>query len=231
MFSAHVQLADRDVDVDEKRLETMLTELADFHPSIGTSPRGWLSARISLPGESISQAASTALAVVQAASRSIAIAIDIMTETEFEAVQGFAPIADLLSVSEAAEYLGVTRVRTSQMIEEHKLPGATKVGNTFVIPRGVVEAQALRAVVLGTAGGDGPREEHHDQVFGPAYSALRIVGVWPAFAASQAAARGEEHNPALAEAWDEAERDVLSEMRMLGYSADGLRIIAKRLAR
>jgi excisionase family DNA binding protein len=119
-----------------------LTEkLADYHPAAGPSPRGWLSVQISLPAESLPQATQTALALANAALPGVAvIAIQMMPEAEFDARQGFQTIPDLLSVSEAAEVLGVSRTRVQQLVDDHKLQ-SQRVGNAIVLTRASVEAR------------------------------------------------------------------------------------------
>ncbi|HYO38478.1 MAG TPA: helix-turn-helix domain-containing protein [Nocardioidaceae bacterium] len=128
-YNATVEVAVKDYDAD-----TMMDRLAPHHPAVGKSERGWASATISLPAESVAQAAVTACAVVAAAFGAPALVCVVMTEREFDARQSWASVPDLVSVSEAAELLGVSRQRVLQRIEAKTLP-ATRVGRDFVIPR------------------------------------------------------------------------------------------------
>lgn len=133
MFNANVEVQRRDVDADQA-----MERLAGYHPTIGTSDRGWVCARISLPAEDLAQACHTAAAVITQALEAEAIAAEVMTEAEFDAREGWEPApVDLVSVTEAAELLEVSRQRVLQMIDEHKLP-ATKVGRSWHIPRSAV---------------------------------------------------------------------------------------------
>lgn len=144
IFSAHIELRDR--DVSEQRCVALVDKLHDYHAAVGASPRGWLSFQISVPGESFSQATTTALAVAAAAVPGVeVIHADIMTEAEFDALNGFVPVPELVSVTEAAEMRGVSRQAILQMIDEGRLPSATKVGKTIVIARSDVEAKSYRA--------------------------------------------------------------------------------------
>jgi excisionase family DNA binding protein len=132
MHNATVEVAVKDFDTD-----TMMDRLAPYHPAVGQSERGWASATISVPAETVAQAAVTACAVVAAAFGAPALVCEVMTEREFDARQGWATVPDLVSVSEAAELLGVSRQRVLQRIEAKSLP-ATRVGRDYVIPRTAV---------------------------------------------------------------------------------------------
>lgn len=134
MYSAHVEVDHRgDFDVDQ-----VMDQLENYHAAIGTSPRGYADAQISLPAETLAQACSTAIAVVSAAFGAPALACEVLTEAEFAARQGWEPVPDLVSVSEAAELLGVTRQAVLQRIGTKSLP-ATKIGRDYAIPRAAVD--------------------------------------------------------------------------------------------
>jgi len=63
-------------------VEQLTSALSQYSPRVGTSPRGWLELRISLPATSLAQACLRALAVASAATGAEAIACEVMTETE-----------------------------------------------------------------------------------------------------------------------------------------------------
>jgi excisionase family DNA binding protein len=134
-FNASVEVNRKNLDADH-----LLTELADFHPAIGDSPRGWTSARISLQAETLRQATILALTVVGDATGAEPIACEVMTEAEFTAREGFVPMPELVGATEAAGMLGVTRQRVQQMATEGALP-ATKIGKSLVIPMDAVRAK------------------------------------------------------------------------------------------
>jgi len=73
-------------------VEQLTTALAKYHPAVGTSPRGWLVVRISLPATNLAQACTTALAVASAATGAEAIACEVMTELESEERADFVPV-------------------------------------------------------------------------------------------------------------------------------------------
>lgn len=142
MYNAHVEVNKRGVfDVDK-----VMAALAQHHPAIGHSPRGFADAQISLPAETLAQAAASAAAVVSwAYDGATAIACSVMTEKEFMNRQGWgeAP-SEQISVTEAAQVLGVTRQAVLQRIGSKSLP-AEKVGREYVLPRAAVDAAAGRS--------------------------------------------------------------------------------------
>ena len=115
-----------------------LGELEEFRPALSNSTRGWRSATVTVPGASLRQAIATAVALVEAAYAAPAIAVEAMTEAEADVRQGWVQTPDLVSVTQAAELLGVSRQRVLQRIRENTLP-ATQVGRDYVIPRSAVE--------------------------------------------------------------------------------------------
>lgn len=46
----------------------------------------------------------------------------------------------MLSVTEASEIMGLGRSRILRLCNQSRLPGAQKIGNTWVIPRASIEA-------------------------------------------------------------------------------------------
>lgn len=133
MYNAAIEVATK----KEYDADVVLEQLAGLHAAVGQSPRGWASVRISLAGESVPQVTLLACAAVERVFGAPAIAVEVMTEDEFNAREGWEPVPDLVSVSEAAALLGVSRQRVLQRVEAKTLP-ATRVGRDFVIPRAAV---------------------------------------------------------------------------------------------
>jgi excisionase family DNA binding protein len=134
MYSAHIEVARRD---DGWSTDAVLDALAPFHPSVGTSPRGWADAQVSLPAETLAQATAAACAAVSHAFAAEVVAAEVMTEAEFAAREGWTPVPELVSVTEAADMLGVSRQAILDRIARKTLP-AEKVGREYVIARGAV---------------------------------------------------------------------------------------------
>lgn len=120
-----------------------------FHPAVAPLAGGHLSVRVTFAAENSDAAWRTAFDVVTAAvnrrsgvgSGTMPDFVEVMTEKAWDAREGFVHVPDLVSVTEAAELLGVSRQRVLQMVEEGKFSTATKVGSTTVIARGDVEAK------------------------------------------------------------------------------------------
>jgi excisionase family DNA binding protein len=147
MFTAFVEVDDRTpiTQADGDLVDELVAALEPWHGTPTTSPRGFRAAQISLPAESIAQAAATAAAVVSGVydGRPV-IVLEVLTEKEFMNREGWGePPSDLVSVSEAAEILGVTRQAVLQRISSKSLP-AEKVGRDYVIPRKAVEVSTRR---------------------------------------------------------------------------------------
>lgn len=143
-FTADVEVARR-VDLTSDEIDVAMDRLATYAPSLGVTPRGHQTARITFPADSIAQAATTAAHVVQHALDGDVIRIDVMPEDEADQREGEVEVPDLLSTPEAAELLGVTQQRIRQMIAEGKL-AAHRVGErSIALVRREVEARAARA--------------------------------------------------------------------------------------
>jgi hypothetical protein len=69
-----------------------VSELSEYQPEVGTSPRGWLEVRISVTSTSLANACATALAVASAATGAEAIACEVMTERESIERRGLLPV-------------------------------------------------------------------------------------------------------------------------------------------
>lgn len=152
MFSAHVEISKR--DPDPTYLEDLVEDLVDYSPAAGVSARGWVDLRISVPATSLAQATRTALATVEASiamSGVQVVALQVMTEDEFNAREGFEPVPELIGATEASALLGVSRQRVAQMAHEGKLPGQT-IGKSLVFPRAAVVAAAAKLYPKAGAG-------------------------------------------------------------------------------
>lgn len=141
MYSAAVEVARKGAGA-EQHADELMDGLAEYAVAVGTSPRGWLELRISVPATSLAQAVSTALAVVESATGSAAIACEVMTEDEFAARQGFTAEPDIVSSAEAAEILGVSRERVRQLAAAGRIQEVPTSGRGKVFTRGSVTALA-----------------------------------------------------------------------------------------
>jgi hypothetical protein len=212
--------------VAEERATELLEFFDGYHPAVSAGYRNRPSVTITLPAENLRQALTTAVALVEAAGGS-PVYVEVMTTDEFDVRAGFVPVPKLTSASDAGEYLGVSRVRVNQMIDEGRFPSAQKVGNTYVIPTEAIWQNARLHTMIGWSNVN-LKEEHIRQVVDPLLDALRLVGPLAAFNAALAVEREESVSSSLAHAWNEAERDALHAMAMLGYDVTGVRFTAQR---
>ena len=121
-------------------LDHWMAELEPWHPAIiGRGPN--VTVTITLPADGLAQAVATALVIVGRIGEPVAV--EALTEAERDARQGWEPVPELLSVTEAAQELGVSRQRVLQMVNERKLP-RIQVGESLVLPQAAVEAVVAR---------------------------------------------------------------------------------------
>ena len=122
---------------DPDRLDAIVSDLAEYHAAASRSLLGRAEVTISLPAETLRQAASTAVSVVESATGASAVAVDVATSADFDKVLGLDPVPELLSVTQVAERLGVSRQAVLQRLTAGTLPG-TRVGEAWAVPAGAV---------------------------------------------------------------------------------------------
>lgn len=136
-YSAHVEVDLRKAPDPDALIE----QLAPFHASLGMSENGLFAAQISVVAETLPQAAIVAVSVIEAAVGAPVIALELLTEREFNRRGGWDDKDDLVTVPEAAAMLGVSRQAVGQRIRAKTLP-AERRGRDYLIPRAAVEAAA-----------------------------------------------------------------------------------------
>lgn len=131
----------------EDAADVLITALEGYSPATSRSLLGRLEVIISVPAESLRQAVTTALALVETAAARPALSVEVLLTDDFDRLNGLEPVPQLVSVTEAAGILGVSRQRVHELVETGMLP-AQKVGNAVVLHRAAVEARAARAAEL-----------------------------------------------------------------------------------
>ena len=131
-YNARIEYETREDITDD-----LMAALIDHHPAITRSGRGWIEAHITLPAETLRQAVTTALAIADSASNVAVLAIEVLPTAEFDARVDLEAMPELVSVTDAAELLGVSRSAVLQRLESGSLPG-TKVGKTWVLQKGAI---------------------------------------------------------------------------------------------
>lgn len=126
------------LDTREPIDEQLLEQLAAYHPATGRDDVGRVLIILTLPAVDVAQAVQTGVAVVSRAHRAPALAAAAMRTEEFDRRHELgAPVPELVSVTQAAETLGVSRQAVLQRLESGTLPGQ-KVGSTWVVPASAV---------------------------------------------------------------------------------------------
>lgn len=115
----------------------LVDALEGYSPAAGPSVFGRLEVVITVPAETLRQAVTTGLAVVEAAAGVRALAVDALATDDFDRRHGVEPMPELLGVTEAAALLNVSRQRVLQLVDAGTLPGR-RVGSVVVIPASAV---------------------------------------------------------------------------------------------
>lgn len=123
-----------ELDAGPERAEDVVDALAAYSAAAGVTDRGHLEVVLTIPGETLVQVMQTAVAITaQAIGAHVLTARFIATE-EYDTRQGLDPLPEMVSVTEAAHTLGVSRQAVLQRLAGGSLPGR-QVGTTWVIPR------------------------------------------------------------------------------------------------
>lgn len=114
---------------------SLLEQFGDYHPALTVSSLGRAELVVSVPAEDMWQALSTARALF----RDLPVTrVWAETSADFDR-RSEAEVPPLLSVTEVAEMLGITRAAVQQRIDAGKLP-AVRVGKAWAVPAASVAA-------------------------------------------------------------------------------------------
>lgn len=144
-WTARLELDTRAADLD-----VLVDALADYEANAAHTLWGRAEVVITVPGDNLRQAITTALAVAAGSTGFDVFAVEVMPADEYAARQGYDPVPELLSVNQAAAELGVSAQRIRQRLEAGQL-GGVKVGGTWVVPRQGVDL-AKSAAIPGSVG-------------------------------------------------------------------------------
>ncbi|MDH6284494.1 helix-turn-helix domain-containing protein [Prescottella agglutinans] len=135
-------VAELDVAFEESNLDRLLEPIADHSGSVGRSELGRTEVVFTLPAESVRQANTTALAILDRYPWTL-LSLRVLTTADFDRITDAIELPPLVSVTEAASTLGVSRQSVLKAISTEKLP-ATRVGDTWVLREAAVNAHARR---------------------------------------------------------------------------------------
>lgn len=125
------------VTMSDEVVDEVMEGLADHAGVIGRNGRGRLELVMTVPAAGLRQAATTGLAVAEAAlgRHGEVASFEVMTTREYDAradAVEVPEVPELLSLSQTAELLGITRQAVHNRIATGALP-AVRVGATWVV--------------------------------------------------------------------------------------------------
>ncbi|MCL2422966.1 MAG: helix-turn-helix domain-containing protein [Micrococcales bacterium] len=126
-YTARVELASRDVD---GCVDPLMDAMEGYAPSVSTTPADTAQVTVTVVATSVRQAASQALALAEAAGVGAVTGIEVLPADEYDRRPWAIP--ELLSVTQAAATLGVTRQAVLGRLERGTLRGRL-VGSTWVV--------------------------------------------------------------------------------------------------
>lgn len=135
--NARIEVSRR--DIADAWAERVVDALAGYGPAVSRGPTGCAEVIITVPATDLRQAFITACALARDATESEVVAAEVMTTAEWDRRHGLEPLPELLSVTQVADALGVSRQAVLQRLESGSLSGV-KVGNAWVIQAPVVTA-------------------------------------------------------------------------------------------
>jgi excisionase family DNA binding protein len=122
--------------LNEDAIDRILDALPGFGPTITTTPHGLPALVLTVQAETLEQATTTAFAL--AAKAGIAPAgISVLTTEEFDRRTYLPAIPPLLSVTQAAQQLGISPQAIRKQISNHAI-AHVKVGDAYVIPAAAI---------------------------------------------------------------------------------------------
>lgn len=135
------------VTISGEVVDEVMDGLADYSGVIGRNDRGRLELVMTVPASGLRQAAVTGLAVAEAAlgGHGAVVSFEVMTTNEFDARTAAIEVPkmpELLSLSQTAELLGITRQAVHNRIATGALP-AVRVGATWAVAADVARQAAI----------------------------------------------------------------------------------------
>lgn len=114
-----------------------LNTLTPYHVALSNPRTGEGQIILTIPANTLTQAIQTTQAIATSAGITID-ALTIETTERFDTLANEIPMPKLISVTEAAQLLKVSRQAILQRITAHTIP-ATKIGDTWAIPRAAIK--------------------------------------------------------------------------------------------
>jgi excisionase family DNA binding protein len=132
MYNALIEVNER-TPLTDSRIDALMDAISDYHGTVSQHPRGWVTLRITLPAENLTQATRTAITLAEHTTQASALRCDTMLEEEFDLRNGFDAAPELITVSEAARVLNITRQAVLKQINDGKWKTARRVGRDWTL--------------------------------------------------------------------------------------------------
>ena len=136
-------VAELDVPFNEETSDQLLAPIADHIGAVGRSELGRTEVVFTLPADSVRQANTTALAILDTYPWPL-LSMRVLTTADFDRLAEAVELPPLVSVAEAASTLGISRQGVLDAINHSTLP-ATRVGGSWVLRESAVRARARRS--------------------------------------------------------------------------------------
>lgn len=147
MYNATVELDEPIEAYAGERAADLIDRFIDYHPVMARSTLGRGELILSLPAQGLWQAVTTVRHLVGDLPT---IRVTLETAAEFD-LRSQVEVPALLSVTEAAQRLGLTRAGVQRRIENGTLP-AVRVGTAWIIPAAAIPDKAANPATAPVAG-------------------------------------------------------------------------------
>lgn len=140
-------VAEIDTAFDSDAVDELLDPIADHGGAVGRSELGRTEVVFTLPADSVRQATSTALALLDQYPSAL-LSLRVLTTEDFDRLTDGYELPALVSVTEAAALLGISRQGVLKAIDTHKIP-AIRVGDTWALRKAAVQSRVPHRLFLG----------------------------------------------------------------------------------
>lgn len=136
-------IAELDTEFGPENAEQLLDPIADYSGAAGRSELGHAEVIFTVPADSVRQANSTALAILETYPWPLR-SVRVLLTADYDRLLDGVDLPPLLSVQEAADRLGISRQAVIKAISTERLP-AIRVGGTWIVRESSVLARTQRS--------------------------------------------------------------------------------------
>jgi hypothetical protein len=139
LYNAIATVAGGRINLDDESItDQILDQLAGFHPAIGAAEHGRVEITISYPADTLRQAVTTGLSVIEGAGVPELVALEVLPTDDFDERNGLEVIPELMSVTEIAAEYDISRQAVNKRIAAGWFISARQVGDTWAVARSEV---------------------------------------------------------------------------------------------